>query len=210
TKRKDPSPQPSPRVRGEGAERQIVLPTSKAIEIAFRSIRLRIGRSMLLMSGIALAMAFLVSVQTSDLITRGMRQWIELPHADRAELVTAERLAETMQQHGVIVSSGNGRQRWIVALAMLVAFVGIVNAMLMSVSERFREIGTMKCLGALDGFIVKLFLLESAFQGIVGTLIGIVLGLGMSLIGASVSYGSYAWKNLPAKELLIGIVICLA
>ena len=48
---------------------------------------------------------------------------------------------------------------------MLVAFVGVLNAMLMSVTERFREIGTMKCLGALNSFIVKLFLIESLFQG---------------------------------------------
>ena len=49
--------------------------------------------------------------------------------------------------------------------------------MLMSVTERFREIGTMKCLGALDGFIVKLFLIESLFQGMAGTVMGVLLGL---------------------------------
>ena len=120
-----------------------------------------------------------------------------------------------MRAHGIPttaseISNDRIQTRWLIGLALLVAFVGILNAMLMSVTERFREIGTMKCLGALDGFIIKLFLLESAFQGVVGTLIGIVLGLGMSLIGASVNYGSYAWKKLPAQQILIAILICLA
>ena len=53
--------------------------------------------------------------------------------------------------------------------------------MLMSVTERFREIGTMKCLGALDTFIVKLFLLESTFQGLAGTSAGIVIGFALTL-----------------------------
>jgi ABC-type lipoprotein release transport system permease subunit len=56
--------------------------------------------------------------------------------------------------------------------------------MLMSVTERFREIGTMKCLGALDSFIVKLFLIESSLQGVVGSLLGAFIGLGLAFTRA--------------------------
>ena len=50
--------------------------------------------------------------------------------------------------------------------------VGIINAMLMSVTERIREIGTMKCLGALDAFILKIYFIEAALQGLIGTAMG--------------------------------------
>src|SRR5437016_1235886 len=58
-------------------QRQIRLPISKAVEIAYKSIRLRLSRSLLVTSGIVLALAFLISIQTSDAITSGMRRWIE-------------------------------------------------------------------------------------------------------------------------------------
>lgn len=74
-------------------------------------------------------------------------------------------------------SSGAPKDLWLTGLALVVAGVGITNAMLMSVTERFREIGTMKCLGALDSFIMKLFLIESAVQGGMGTIAGIVIGV---------------------------------
>jgi ABC-type antimicrobial peptide transport system permease subunit len=82
--------------------------------------------------------------------------------------------------------------------------------MLMSVTERFREIGTMKCLGALDSFIIKLFLIESLFQGGVGTVIGIILGLLLSLFAATASYGAAAWNNLPWADLGLAVLISLA
>src|SRR5262245_38775394 len=110
--------------------RQIVLPLSKAIDIAFKSIRLRLGRSLLLMSGIALAIAFLASIQSTESIVRGMQRWIDSPHADRADFVAAERLADAMKQHGITTSTTSVRQRWVIGLAFLIAFVGIVNAML--------------------------------------------------------------------------------
>jgi ABC-type antimicrobial peptide transport system permease subunit len=81
--------------------------------------------------------------------------------------------------------------------------------MLMSVTERFREIGTMKCLGALDSFIIKLFLIESLFQGGVGTLVGLIVGLLLSFAAAAANYGGYAWKNLPLPELSIAVATCL-
>ncbi|WP_428938629.1 ABC transporter permease [Fontivita pretiosa] len=204
-------------------QRQITLPLSKAVEIAYKSIRLRLSRSLLVTSGIVLALAFLVSIQTSEAVVEGMRRWIasveaaarDNPTAEaRSRLIEAQRLAALMKTSGVPttpeeIANNRIQTRWLLGLALLVAFVGILNAMLMSVTERFREIGTMKCLGALDGFIVKLFLIESLFQGVVGTVIGIVLGLGLSLAAAATTYGGYAFRNLPIDDLLLAIAISL-
>ncbi|MGH7145837.1 MAG: ABC transporter permease, partial [Planctomycetota bacterium] len=82
------------------------------------------------------------------------------------------------------------RDLWLTGLALIVAGVGITNAMLMSVTERFREIGTMKCLGALDGFIMKLFLIESAVQGGLGTILGIVIGALMMVVYLLINFGA--------------------
>ena len=89
---------------------------------------------------------------------------------------------------------------WLILISLLGCGVGITNAMLMSVTERFREIGTMKCLGALDTFIVKLFLLESTMQGLAGTAIGIVLGLAVMLAMSLASFGSAAMAHFPALD----------
>jgi ABC-type antimicrobial peptide transport system permease subunit len=70
--------------------------------------------------------------------------------------------------------------------------VGIVNAQLMAVTERFREIGTMKCLGALDRFILRLFFLEAGLQGIIGALLGALIGGGCALLSAGLRYGAMA------------------
>ena len=192
-------------------QRQIALPLSKAAEIAYKSIRLRLSRSLLVTSGIVLALAFLMSILATDAIMASMRQWIHQTPDERG----AQQLASMMAANGVPVTdeetTGDRVQtRWLIGLALLVAFVGILNAMLMSVTERFREIGTMKCLGALDGFIIKLFLIESLFQGVAGTVIGVVVGLVLSLVSAWASYGHFAWGNLPVGALLGGALLCLA
>ncbi len=99
--------------------------------------------------------------------------------------------------------SGLGtRVFWLIVVSMLVCSVGIANAMLMSVLERFREIATMKCLGALDGFIAVLFLLEAAFLGLVGAAIGVVAGLLLGLGRMAWSYGGWVWQSLPWLDLL--------
>src|SRR5207253_7391546 len=120
-------------------------------------------------------------------------------------LVEAQKLEATMKSAGVPTSAAEIeddrlQHRWLIGLALLVAFVGILNAMLMSVTERFREIGTMKCLGALDGFIVKLFLIESLFQGVVGTILGVLVGLGLSLLSLASTYGRFVWTNFPMAD----------
>lgn len=81
------------------------------------------------------------------------------------------------------------RAKWLVAASLIVTVVGIANAMLMSVTERFREIGTMKCLGALSSFVRWMFFVESSFMGAVGGAVGACLGALFSLTAYSLTYG---------------------
>ncbi len=187
------------------SQRQITRPLSKAIEIAYRSIRLRLSRSLLVTSGIVLAIAFLMSILTSQAIvgslrdfatTAGQQKLLTLLHSSGVPTTAQEILDDKIQT------------RWLASLALLVAFVGILNAMLMSVTERFREIGTMKCLGALDSFIIKLFLIESLFQGITGSAIGVVIGMALSIISAGAKYGSAAFRVIPLFDILGAALIC--
>jgi len=96
------------------------------------------------------------------------------------------------------------RNLWLVSLSLLVCIVGITNAMLMSVTERFREIGTMKCLGALDKFVGRLFLIESSLQGAAGSLLGVLLGFLLAFVRAMFAYhvadpltGESYWLTFP-------------
>lgn len=68
-------------------------------------------------------------------------------------------------------------------IALLAASFGIVNTLLMSVQERTREIGLMKALGMSSGKVFGLFSMEAVVIGILGSVIGVVLGLGAGLIG---------------------------
>ena len=61
--------------------------------------------------------------------------------------------------------------------------------MLMSVTERFAEIATMKCLGAMDGFVMMMFVFEAVIQGLIGGVLGLVLGGLLALLRASIDYG---------------------
>ena len=185
--------------------REIVLPMSKAVEISFRSLKIRFGRSLITTSGVILAIAFLMSVWSSNEIVSSLR------NADKSEINLL------LQKNGIetgVTEAGDAsaeakarleeersKQTWLISLSLLVCVVGIANAMLMSVTERFREIGTMKCLGALDTFIVKLFLLESTFQGLAGTSAGIVIGFALTLGLALIDYGGYTFTYFPLSGI---------
>ncbi len=81
------------------------------------------------------------------------------------------------------------RNLWVIGISLLVTVIGITNAMLMSVTERFREIGTMKCLGALSVFVREIFFIESAMVGLVGSVAGGLLGAAFSIAAYSATYG---------------------
>ncbi len=67
-------------------------------------------------------------------------------------------------------------------IAIVVAALGIVNTMVMSILERYREIGVMKAVGAADGDIKRIFFFESGAIGLAGGAAGCVLGWATSLL----------------------------
>ncbi len=125
-----------------------------------------------------------------------------------ADYITDQSHLETIKNNVAQVATSEGllglssRTLSLILVSFLVCIVGIANAMLMSVTERFREIATIKCLGATDGFIMINFILESVMQGIAGGAIGVVLGFLLGQLWAWGSYGLMALTSLPVLAVL--------
>ncbi len=185
--------------------KQIVLPWSKSLEICIGSIRTRLGRSIVTLLGIVLAIAFLMSILTSQALIDNLRS----QDNEHINLLLAQDAGVDVHD-ATSLDHKHQQDMWLLTLSMLVAFVGIVNSMLMSVTERFREIGTMKCLGALDAFIIRLFFIESTIQGVVGTLIGIPIGFLMTYLrnGVTFGFGTFHYGPLLGRTAL-NLTICL-
>jgi hypothetical protein len=178
--------------------RVVVLPLSKAVRMAWQNLRLRPARTALTVLSILAAVGFVLFVLASSHLR------------DAAEKATAVALARPAEE--AQAPAGGGRLVWVVAVSLCACTVGIVNAMLMSITERYREIGTLKCLGALDAFVLKLFLLESVFQGLVGSAAGVVVGLGMALGATALAYRDQvaaAFSRAPWPTVALDVALAV-
>lgn len=94
-------------------------------------------------------------------------------------------------------------------LAFLVSTAGVLNTMLMSVTQRYREIGTMKCLGAIDLFIMLFVILEAVLLGIVGVSIGGIIGFLISFSISLIDYGRECWCFLRCDNIILKSMVVL-
>jgi putative ABC transport system permease protein len=90
-------------------------------------------------------------------------------------------------------------------ITLLGAAIGLMNIMLVSVTERTREIGTRKALGATSSIIKQQFLFESVVIGQLGGLLGIILGI---LIGNLISLITGGAFIVPWLWIIGGVVLC--
>ena len=172
-----------------------------ALNVSWAGLRRRLLRGLITMLGVVLAIAFLAYMLVTERITEN------LIAADVAELNVL------LQKTGVdIYESAQTDEMTVllIGLSLFTALVGILNSMIMAVAERVREIGTLKCLGARDSFIVKTYLIESSIQGILGSALGSVAGCLVALIIAVVNYRLYTFEFLPLAGFLSAMGISFA
>lgn len=145
-----------------------------------------------------------------------------------AETLTAERLLEVADRYrretklqgavGGAEPAGDAafmglseRSLWLIGLSFIVCVVGVANAMLMSVTERFTEIATMKCLGAMDRFVMMMFVFEAVIQGVVGGVIGLALGVLLALLRSLAEFGTLVFEAGSALgDIALATLLSLA
>ena len=111
------------------------------------------------------------------------------------------KLAPSMAETGGFLGL-SGRQIFLLSISFLVCMVGISNAMLMSITERFREIATMKCLGATDSYILLQFMMEAGMQGFCGGLLGVAIGFVIAALRGLTSFGYHLTLYWPGLDLV--------
>lgn len=135
---------------------------------------------------------------------------IDDPTKDDFTLVNQKALADKV---GVITSALTYFLALVAAISLLVGGIGIMNIMLVSVTERTREIGLRKAVGATTKNILIQFLVESVVLTLLGGLIGIILGTGASFIISIIlsKIVSFNWDFIfPFGGALLGIGVSSA
>ena len=98
-------------------------------------------------------------------------------------------------------------------IVFVIAVTSVINTLSMSVLERTREIGTLRALGLKRRGIVKLFALEGALLGVLGSIFGVIL---MSLVWIGMTLAKPQWippssvREIPLEIYLVPVYIILS
>ncbi|MCX7846424.1 MAG: FtsX-like permease family protein [bacterium] len=161
---------------GVRRERVVVLPWRRTLSMCVANVRHRRGRALITFVCIAVVVAFFAATLAQQELVN------ELRRVGGVEVHAALERVHAGAPDGAAAARQAAQQRWLLGLSVLLCLTGITNTILMSVTERVREIGTLKCLGALDRFIVRLFLIENACVGVTASVAGAVCGLGVAVV----------------------------
>ena len=129
------------------------------------------------------------------------------PIKDDFTVTTSADIAKTL---GTVTSALTAFLAAVAAISLIVGGVGIMNIMLVSVTERTKEIGLRKALGATDADIQTQFLLEAVILTAIGGIIGIILGSGLAFIVSLLisKFAALDWQySFPVGAAILGLVV---
>jgi putative ABC transport system permease protein len=150
--------------------------------------------------------------QTVADVTRTLRNVHGITDPEKDDFFV-ETQAEALETVGTVLSVLTLFLASVAAISLVVGGIGIMNIMLVSVTERTREIGLRKALGATNRDILMQFLTEAVMLTLTGGVIGISLGAGLSALLALLLSQFYelAWGfALPLSAILLGIGVSSA
>ena len=130
-----------------------------------------------MLSTVSPAASYVAEKQISEILRQ--RHRIRAGEPDDFTVRNLSDIAETAQQTTTIMTLLLGS---IAAISLLVGGIGIMNIMLVSVTERTREIGIRMAVGARSGQIRLQFLTESLVLSLIGGMIGVLLGAGLAIV----------------------------
>ncbi len=161
----------------------------------------------------------IVRAVTTDDMEEAGRRTAEILNATISSLQTEVKYKpddtlERAQQMQELSSATNNQLIWIASISLLVGGIGVMNIMLVSVTERTSEIGLKKAIGARKRSILGQFLTEAAVLTSIGGMIGVASGIGMAQVinkvsGVAVSISVPASVIAVVFSMLIGIVFGL-
>ncbi len=156
-------------------EDKTVLPFNEALYMVLKSIKLRFGRILVVIIAITASIAYMVSLELlAPVIASGMPP-------------------EAVSIYTALLST----------TAIVVAITGTMNSLLILISERYHEIGTMKSFGARDIHVFEILMLETIILTIIGGFLGYLIGLSIGYMFGGTGDPLY----LFLKAILVSIVI---
>lgn len=151
-----------------------------------------------------------VTTDSVDKATKSIKEKLtESKNGDESFSVITS--SEDIHPAGSLLSIVSGMLTLVASISLVVGGVGIMNIMLVSVSERTREIGIRKSVGASSGNILLQFLFESVILSIMGGLLGFALGyIGAFIISLVTPFAPHiSWQILGitgSVSLIVGII----
>jgi putative ABC transport system permease protein len=181
---------------GGGPDRTMVIPLTNA-----RSVFSRANQNFVIEVSPSSTESFDLAISESEALFRQVRRLSPGNESD-FNIERSDTLINMMME---MISYATIAAIVIGFITLLGAAVGLMNIMLVSVSERTREIGTRKAIGAKSSTIKQQFLFESIVIGQIGGLLGILLGI---IIGNVISMLIGTSFIIPWVWILLGVTLC--